>query len=92
MEKQLGWACKLGGVESLEISKVGQTVLVSQVDGILDTAPVCWLCGGDGPEKGHWPLIALMPDISASPCMPLVSLKRTLQCWSSEGVSLSRQV
>ena len=26
-EKQLGWACKLGGVESLGISKVGQTVL-----------------------------------------------------------------
>ena len=27
MEKQLGWACKLGGVESLGISKAGQTVL-----------------------------------------------------------------
>ena len=26
-EKQLGWACKLGGAESLGISKVGQTVL-----------------------------------------------------------------
>ena len=27
MEKQLRWAHKLGGAESLEISKVGQTVL-----------------------------------------------------------------
>ena len=27
MEKQLGWAHKLGGVESLRISKAGQTVL-----------------------------------------------------------------
>ena len=27
MEKQLGWASKLGGVESLGISKAGQTVL-----------------------------------------------------------------
>ena len=27
MEKQLGWACKLGGVEPLWISRVGHTVL-----------------------------------------------------------------
>ena len=27
MEKPLGWACKLGGAESLGISKAGQTVL-----------------------------------------------------------------
>ena len=27
MEKQHGWACKLGGAEPLGISKVGQTVL-----------------------------------------------------------------
>ena len=27
MEKQPGWACKLGGAELLGISKVGQTVL-----------------------------------------------------------------
>ena len=27
MEKQLGWAHKLGGMESLGISRVGQTVL-----------------------------------------------------------------
>ena len=29
MEKLLGWACKLGGAESLGISKVGQTVLAT---------------------------------------------------------------
>ena len=42
MEKQLEWIHKLGGVKSLEISKVGQTV--RQVDGISDMAPACWLC------------------------------------------------
>ena len=42
MEKQLGWALKLGGAESLGISKAG--VCVSQVDGVSDMAPACWLC------------------------------------------------
>ena len=34
MKKQLGWALKLGGAESLGISKAG--VCVSQVDGVSD--------------------------------------------------------
>ena len=29
MEKQLGWACNLGGAESLGISKMHQTVLAN---------------------------------------------------------------
>ena len=44
MEKQLGWACKLSGVELLGISTVGHSV--SQIDGVSDTAPAYWLCGG----------------------------------------------
>ena len=44
MEKQLGWASKLGRTESLGISKVGQTVLAS--DEILDLAPDCQLFVG----------------------------------------------
>ena len=38
--KQLGWAHKLGGTESLGISSV------SQVDGVSDIAVACRLCGG----------------------------------------------
>ena len=41
MEKQLGWAHKLGGMKPLGVSRVG----LSQVDGISDMAPACWLCG-----------------------------------------------
>ena len=44
----------------------------------------------EGLEKGQWPLLALMPDISVSPCMPPVPFKMLISCWSSEGVSLSR--
>ena len=43
MEKQLRWACKLGGVESLKISK-GRSNSVSQVDGVSDMAPSCGFC------------------------------------------------
>ena len=32
MEKQLGWACKLGGAEFLCISKTGATVLARLVE------------------------------------------------------------
>ena len=34
------------------------------------------------------PALALMPDTSVSPCMPLVPFKLLPWCWSSEGVSL----
>ena len=53
MEKQLGWACKLGGEESLGISKVGQTVLArlmeSQIWHQLASSVALW---GEGLEKG----------------------------------------
>ena len=34
--------------------------------------PACWLYEGEGLEKGQWPLLALMPDTSVSPCITLV--------------------
>ena len=64
-------------------------------------APACWVCDGEGSEKGQWPMPAflsvrklcqvraLMPDTSVPPCMPLVPFKLLPWCWSSEGVSLS---
>ena len=49
--KQLGWARELGGAESLGISTGSNSV--SQVDGVSDMAPACWLRGsaGGGPRK-----------------------------------------
>ena len=35
MEKQLGWTGKLGGVESLGISKAGQTVLTRLMESLI---------------------------------------------------------
>ena len=40
MEKQLGWACKLGGAESLGISKEGQTVLDRLMESQIQNHPV----------------------------------------------------
>ena len=103
MEKQLGWVCKLSGAESLEISKVDQTVLVRLMESHLWHHPADSVeCVGS--DRGHWPLSAflsgrklspgslLMPDTSFPPCVPLVSFKLLHWCWSSEGVSLSKSV
>ena len=91
MEKHLGCPCKLGGVESLGISKVGQTVLArlleSQIWLQLASSVAVW---GEVLKKGQWPLFALMPDTSVSPCMPLVSFKLLLWCWCSAGVRGAR--
>ena len=58
---------------------------------------------GEGSEKQQWPLstflsvescppaLTLMPDISVPPFMPLLPFKLLPWCWSSEGVSLSRE-
>ena len=54
MEKQLGWACKLGGAESLGISKAGQTVLASLMESQAWHQPAsCVALGGEGSEKGQ---------------------------------------
>ena len=43
MEKQLGWACNLGVVDPLQISKAGKNI--SQVDGVSDMTPTYSICG-----------------------------------------------
>ena len=79
VEKQLGWAHKLGGTESQGISRAGQTVL-ARLMGVSDMA----LCGERVQERDNGlrplfcvgescpPALALMPDTSVSPSMPLV--------------------
>ena len=78
MEKQLGLACKLGGAESLGISKVGQTVLAR----LMECQIWHQLAGSVeiGFSKGQWPLLTLMTDTSVPPCMPLVPYKVLPQC------------
>ena len=49
MEKQLGWPHKLGGAESLGISKVGQTVLARLMESQIWHQLVALL--GEGSEK-----------------------------------------
>ena len=60
MEKQLGWACKLAGMEPLGISKVGQTVLARLMEFQIWHQPAgsMALCG-EVSEKGQWPLVCL---------------------------------
>ena len=75
---------------------------VSQVARVSDSAPTCQLCdsigGGFRIETmasaclSVWVVLALMPDTSVPPCMPLVPFKLLPWCWSSEGVSLSKFV
>ena len=45
MEKQLGWACKLGRVEPLWIFKAVHTVLTMLMESQM-LAPAYWLCAG----------------------------------------------
>ena len=90
MEKQ-SVGPKLGWVESLGISKAGQMVLArlieSQIWHHLASSMVL-LAGGF--RKETMASAALMPDGSVSPCVLLLPFKLLPQCWSSDGVSLSR--
>ena len=93
MEKQLGWAHKWDAAVSGDLQ--GGSNSVSQVNEVSDMTPACWLCGSAGQgeeksEKRQWPVLALMTDSSASPSILLVPFKLPLQCWSSDGMSLSR--
>ena len=45
-EKQLGWACKLGGVECLGISKAGQTVLARLMETQIWHQPTSFVVEG----------------------------------------------
>ena len=71
-------------------------------------APAFWLCGsqGTGLRKGTMASVhfsvwkkalspsapTLMPDTSVPPCMPLVPLRLVPQCWSSEGMCMSKSL
>ena len=88
MEKQLGWACKLGGVESLGISKAGQTVLARLMESQIWYQFAGSVCGGF--RKGTMAYACLDARHSVSPYIPLVPLKLLPRFWSSEGVTLSR--
>ena len=83
MEKQLGWACKLGGAESLGTSRAEQTMLArlmeSQIWDQSASSVALWREGSE--RKNSRPLClgescprapTFMPDTSLSPCMPLV--------------------
>ena len=77
MEKQLGWACKLGGIESLGITRVGQTVLAKLTESQIWHQPagcvVLWgrvqkrvngLCLPFCLRESCHPVLTLMPDTS----------------------------
>ena len=105
MEK-LGWACKLYGAESLG-NLQGEANSVSQTFGVLDISPACqlcdsvalWLCGERAQKRKNGlclpfcpTALALMPDTSVHPCMPLVPFELLPLCWRSEGVHLCKSV
>ena len=96
----------MGGTESQGISRTGQTVLArlmeSQIWHPPDGSVALW---GKGLrivtmasahlsvwEKAVPPALALMPDTSVSPYMPLVPFKLLPRCWNSEGVSLNKSM
>ena len=82
----------------------GRSNSISQVDGSLrygTSLPALWrkvrkrdngLCLPFCLGESCPPALVLMPNTSVPPCMLLVPFKLLLQCWSSEGVSLSKSV
>ena len=105
MEKHLGWACKLGGMECQDL-QVGANS-VSEVDGVSVVAPAFQLCASvvgcaSVVEKGQWALPTILSGTKLSTSSYLDSrnfgsflyatgdFQAAPQCWSSEGVSLSR--
>ena len=88
MEKQLGLAHKLGGVDSLGISKVGHSV--SQVDGVSDMTPACQFCGWRIQQRDNDPCSPWCQTLQFLLVYYWCPLSCLPQCWSSEGVNLSR--
>ena len=86
------WKSSFGGPiswvgQSLGILKVGQTVLARLMESLIWQQPGGSVAlHGEGLEKGQWPLLAPMPDTSASPNIPLVPFKLPPWSWSSEEV------
>ena len=87
MEKQFGWACKLGGAESLGLTRAGQIVLARLMEFQIWHQLAGTMRGGC--RKGTMASAHLDANTSVSPCVPLVPFKLLPWCWSSEGVSLS---
>ena len=61
--EQLGWAVIWLGQASGDLQDGANGV--SQVAGVPDLAPACWICGsvdlwGEGSEKGQWALPAFL--------------------------------
>ena len=66
--------------------------------------PALWLCWGRvqrrdnglcplvSLEESSPPALTLMPDTSVPLCMPLLPFKLLPQCWSSEGVNMSKSM
>ena len=88
MEKQLEWAHKLGGVESLGIFKAGQMVLARLAESQIWHQPAGYM--GEGLKKMVVFVRLHATHISVPSCMPLVPFKLLPQCWGSEEVSLRR--
>ena len=90
MEKQLGWAHKLGGTESLGIFKAGQTLLARLIESQIWHQLTNSV--GQGFRKGTMATACLDARHYSSLCMPLVPFMLLPWCWSSEGVTLNRWV
>ena len=91
VEKPLLAAVRWVGLESQGISRVGQTVLARVMESQICHQPAssvalpAFLSG-----RKLSPALALMPATSVPTSVPLVPFKLPPQCWSSEGVSLSK--
>ena len=95
--QKIGWGRASGNHQ-------GGANSVSQVDGVSDVVPACWLCVGRAQKRNnglcqHFCLgesypqaLALMPDNSVPPPMSLVPFNMLPLHWSSEEVSLSKSV
>ena len=93
----------MGGIESQGISSAGQTVLAklmeSKIWHLSASSMALWvqkrgngLCPPFCLGESCPPALTLTPDTSVPPPMSLVPFKLLPQCWSSEGVSLSKSM
>lgn len=71
--KQFRWACKLGGIESHGIPKVGQTWLARLMDTLIWCPPVSSV--EKSSAKKQWPLLALLLEESCPSSLCLESRK-----------------
>ena len=84
-------SCKLGKMEPQGISRAGQTVFAR----LMESQIHHWLASSVALPTSLFgrklsPSSCLDARHLSSPCMPLVPFKLLPQCWSSEGVSLSK--